>query len=646
MTESKLILTKLTLEELEVYLESEKRKHQEKKEILQGIFNYALNIAAILDKEGTIIWAGPAITKLLNLEAEGLKGKNLINIVSEKEKIRIKEILSRMAKKDKKSAVFEADFLCEKGTQKTLEIRLENRIEDNNVNGIIMNAIDVSEKMKEEAAFRENYKELSDLKSALDSSAIVARTDKFGVIIQVNEKFCQISGYSEEELIGKTHKIINSGYHPKEFFAELWGTISGGKVWRGEIRNKAKNGTYYWVATTITPFMDDAGEPFEYIAIRFDITDRKKAEDAIRESEKRYSDMINNIPDALWQADENGNFVYISENIQRISGYTPNELLNSNIAFWVNIIHQKDRRRVFDAFKNFFEKSDKFEIDYRIKKKSGEWSWIHMRAVNVVVSNSVKTAAGVIMDINDRKNAEIELEKSRNELRETNYQKDKFFSIISHDLRSPFTGLMGFASFLVSEMDTLTSEEIREYLSQINKTTNNIYNLLNNLLEWSRVQMGKMEYQPVSLSLLEKMKIIVNLFSANAAKKNIELQMKIAQDILVFADENMLRSILQNLISNAIKFTASGGIVKVNAEVKGKFVEISVIDTGTGIDPESLNRIFKMEVNYTTRGTHNEAGAGLGLMLTKELVEKHGGKIKVQSKVGEGSKFTITIPKG
>ncbi|HEX3073812.1 MAG TPA: HAMP domain-containing sensor histidine kinase, partial [Ignavibacteriales bacterium] len=227
-----------------------------------------------------------------------------------------------------------------------------------------------------------------------------------------------------------------------------------------------------------------------------------------------------------------------------------------------------------------------------------------------------------------------------------NYQKDKFFSIISHDLRSPFTGLMGFASFLLSEMDSLSQEEIKEYLSQINKTTSNIYNLLNNLLEWSRVQIGRMEYQPANISLLEKARIAVNLLSANAAKKNIELQMYIDPHISVFADENMLRSILQNLISNAIKFTNSGGKVKVQAEIKGKFVEISIIDTGIGIEPEALNKIFKMEVNHTTRGTHNEAGAGIGLMLTKELVEKHGGKIKIQSKIGEGSKFIITIPKG
>jgi PAS domain S-box-containing protein len=646
MIEPKPDFSNFSSEDLENRLECEIKKHQETKERLQGIFNYSLNLAAILDGAGNIIYAGPAISKLLGFSQGDFKGKGIFNFICEKDRVKAKEIFNHVISESKEPISFEADFLCGEGAQRTIEIRLENRLNDGYVNGIIMNGIDVTERKKEEAAFRENYKELADLKSALDSSAIIARTDRFGVITQVNEKFCQISGYSEAELIGKTHRVINSGYHPKEFFAGMWQTITAGKVWRGEIRNKAKNGAYYWVDTTITPFMDDEGKPFEFIAIRYDITARKKAEEAIRESEKRYSDMINNIPDALWQADENGNFIYMSENIQRLSGYTPEELINSKITFWINIIHHDDRRRVFSAFKDFFEKNDKFEIDYRIKKKSGEWSWIHMRAVNVIVNNDIKTAAGIIMDINDRKKAEIELEKSRNELKDINYQKDKFFSIISHDLRSPFTGLMGFASFLLSEMDSLSQEEIKEYLSQINKTTSNIYNLLNNLLEWSRVQIGRMEYQPANISLLEKARITVNLLSANAAKKNIELEMNIDPHISVFADENMLRSILQNIISNAIKFTNSGGKVKVQAEIKGKFVEICVTDTGIGIEPEALNKIFKMEVNHTTRGTHNEAGAGIGLMLTKELVEKHGGKIKIQSKIGEGSKFIITIPKG
>ncbi|HEX2982539.1 MAG TPA: PAS domain S-box protein, partial [Ignavibacteriales bacterium] len=244
-------------------------------------------LAAILDGAGNIIYAGPAISKLLGFSQSDFKGKDIFNFICEKDRIKAKEIFGHVITESKEPVTFEADFLCEQGAQRTIEIRLENRLKDAYVNGIIMNGIDVTERKKEEAAFRENYKELTDLKSALDSSAIIARTDRFGVITQVNEKFCQISGYSEAELIGKTHKVINSGYHPKEFFADMWQTITAGKVWRGEIRNKAKNGSYYWVDTTITPFMDEEGKPFEFIAIRYDITARKKAEEAIRESEKR-----------------------------------------------------------------------------------------------------------------------------------------------------------------------------------------------------------------------------------------------------------------------------------------------------------------------------------------------------------------------
>jgi len=261
-------------------------------------------------------------------------------------------------------------------------------------------------------------------------------------------------------------------------------------------------------------------------------------------------------------------------------------------------------------------------------------------------------------DISERKRNEEEIQKhiralqinekklreSEQNLKESNRQKDMFFSIIAHDLRSPFTSLLGFTQFMVQEADTLTKEEFREFSASIDKTARNVYNLLENLLQWARMKTGRMEYSPAAINLYEMVTDLLDLYQPNAFKKKITLLHNSNVKKKVVADINMLNTVFRNLVSNAIKFTREGGVIEITTKQKNKFVEVTIKDNGVGIPKGNINKLFMIDEHVSTVGTDKERGTGLGLVLCKEFVEKNGGTIRVESQKGKGSSFIFTVP--
>lgn len=236
------------------------------------------------------------------------------------------------------------------------------------------------------------------------------------------------------------------------------------------------------------------------------------------------------------------------------------------------------------------------------------------------------------------------IEKHAEELKELNASKDKFFSIVVHDLKSPFHGLLGFSGLLADEFDSLTKEQVRRYVNNIRTSTKNVYGLVENLLDWSRMQIGRYEFTPGQLDLKKEAGTVKSLLDNNAAAKNIKINLIVAEEVFLNADIKMVHSIFQNLLSNAIKFTNSGGQINISSNSLGAFQEIIVADNGVGISPENIKRIFKIDTQFTTPGTADEKGTGLGLLLCKEMVEKHGGTIRVESELNVGTKFIFTLP--
>jgi len=259
----------------------------------------------------------------------------------------------------------------------------------------------------------------------------------------------------------------------------------------------------------------------------------------------------------------------------------------------------------------------------------------------------------VFSDVTIRKEASLKLEKYNASLLELNRTKDKFFSIIAHDLRNPYSSMLGFAEMLLEDLDELSKDEIRDSLKIIHSSAKNSLNLLENLLAWSRLQTGHMPFNPVAVDLFTIVDEVVNVLFSIAYRKKIDITNLVEPDIiLLFADKNMLITILNNLVMNAIKFTHANGKVIIYAkpgisdpETGKEFIEISVSDTGIGMDSDTSESLFTSNRLISSPGTEREQGTGMGLLLTREMVEKHGGKITVESSPGKGSVFSFLIPR-
>ena len=230
------------------------------------------------------------------------------------------------------------------------------------------------------------------------------------------------------------------------------------------------------------------------------------------------------------------------------------------------------------------------------------------------------------------------------ELHELNASKDKFFSIIAHDLKNPFNAIIGFSGILKEGIKTSDNEAIKEYAGMINNSAVQTFRLLENLLDWANSQRGTILFNPVSINFNELLDEEFNVLNDLANGKNIELKSICSGNLIIIADKNMVKTILRNLISNAIKFTHKNGRVEVNTITNNNYVEISIKDNGIGMTKETMAKLFRIDANLSKPGTENEKGTGLGLFLCKEFVEKHGGKIWVESESGKGSIFKFILP--
>jgi signal transduction histidine kinase len=236
------------------------------------------------------------------------------------------------------------------------------------------------------------------------------------------------------------------------------------------------------------------------------------------------------------------------------------------------------------------------------------------------------------------------LERQQIELKQLNASKDKFFSIIAHDLRNPFTGLLGITDFIVKNIEKFTQVEVKEHVAELRDSAETVYTLIENLLAWSRLQRGAMEYCPQHILLDKIAESNVRLFTPTAKQKQITLSNQVSEGITAYADQDMIDTVVRNLTSNALKFTYPKGIVTISARQREHVVEIAVSDTGIGIPPEELSQLFRIDIKYSNAGTAGEEGTGLGLILCKDLIEKNGGMIRVESEVGQGTVFTFGLP--
>jgi len=370
--------------------------------------------------------------------------------------------------------------------------------------------------------------------------------------------------------------------------------------------------------------------------------------------EYSFHQLIDCFTDPVYVLSPDGLIMDVNKGAVKLYGYEREELIGQTPELLT-----ADKKNEKDLIKPMLEKAfngESQKFDLLGKRKNGE-----IFPKEVIFNKSKYYGRDAVIaigrDLSESRKVEEELLRYNKELKESNLSKDKFFGILAHDLKNPFQGLLGFIDLLYEDLDELSNAQIKEYLSNVRNASYNTYALLENLLEWSRIQSGKMPFTPSAFNIRDEITSVISILDNIASQKEIKLYNEVDPAVVVEADRNMIRSVLQNLITNSIKFSNSKGKVVVrshipqtyanttnsNESVDRKWLEISVSDNGIGIPEEILPRLFKLNGQYSQAGTANEPGTGLGLVLCHEMVEKNGGRIWAESIAGQGTTFIFTV---
>ncbi|CAG9606313.1 Adaptive-response sensory-kinase SasA [Pseudoneobacillus rhizosphaerae] len=470
-------------------------------------------------------------------------------------------------------------------------------------------------------------KDIKDIKFALDQSSIVAITDQKGAITYVNDKFCEISKYSEEELIGQDHKLLNSNHHPKEFFKELWKTIGSGEVWKGEICNRAKDGSIYWVDTTIVPFLNEKGKPYQYIAIRTDITTRKKTKEQLKNALKEMTDFKFALDQSAIVAftDEKGIITSVNDNFCEISKYSREELIGQDHRILNSGTHSKE---FFKELWRTIGTGHVWKGEIQNRAKDGSIYWVDTTIVPFINENGKPYQYIAIRnDITERKRTE-----------EIIHRQDKLAAVgqlaagVAHEIRNPLTSMRGYTEFLsLDETDPQRKEFLDIILDEIER--------VNNIVEEFMVLAKPKAIELEEKNIIPVIKNVVSMLEFEARKRNVRLHLECQEEIIqVECDENRLKQVFLNFIKNGIEAMPNGGDLIVRTSINNQNVQISIQDTGVGISEEKLKKLG--EPFYTTK----KNGNGLGLMVSFKIIESHNGRVYVESELNKGTTFNILLP--
>ncbi|MCX6285688.1 MAG: PAS domain-containing sensor histidine kinase [Bacteroidetes bacterium] len=451
----------------------------------------------------------------------------------------------------------------------------------------------------------------------------------------------KILGYSVNEILGKSPFDLMTGEekeHSGPYFQNIVktkGVIKDLENW-----NLHKDGHKVCLLTNGFPIIDKTGRLTGFRGVDKDITGRKLSEEALLESEEKYRDLIETMTDGVYRSSHEGKFLEVNQAMVNILGYDSREELKAIDIKSQLYFAEEDRESAA-----LEEKLEEMAV-FRLRKKDGSEIWVEDHGRHVLNDiGAILYHEGTLRDVTERKKAEDEITLKNEQLQLINAEKDKFFSIIAHDLRSPFSSLLGFSQMLVEELPALKPEEIQKIAQSIRRTTTNLYSLLVNLLEWSRLQRDMISFNPESFPLRHKITETMELLMESANKKKISVSYDIPADLELYADTTMFEAIIRNLASNAIKFTRENGEVSIIAKSAPDLsVKISVSDTGIGMNQEMISNLFRLDEKTNRKGTDHEPSTGLGLIICREFIEKHSGELRIESQEEKGSTITITFP--
>jgi len=527
--------------------------------------------------------------------------------------------------------------------------------------GAVKIARDIAARKQAEQLMANALQEVMQLKFALDEHAIVAITDAAGVITYVNEKFCAISQYSQEELIGHSHRKVESGCHSKDYVQELWDTTRSGRVWKGELQDRAKDGSTYWTQATIVPLLDSNGKPQQYVAIRTDISEQKRAAEALlRRGEELQQTQLEyraqaalldwvfeSIEDGVVVVDQTGRILLLNRMAERLIGAARGGLQHQE---WLQEcgVFLADTKTAFEANDLPLSRAMRGETvdgEMLFVRNATHPQGVWLSVVAHPLHDHHSMGRGAVMVFHDASEAKRAAEAAEivREAEAANRAKNEFLSRMSHELRTPLNAIIGFAQLL--EYGALDPDQ-RESVMQIGKAGRNLLLLVNQVLDIASIEAGRLTLSVEPVLAVDAIKSPMALVQPIADQFEVALAVRPSPhwQECVLADQQRLQQILLNLLSNAVKFNRLGGQVTVHCSpaASGR-IRLEVQDTGIGIPKQKMPLLFRPFERLDAGDTGIE-GAGIGLALSRRLAEVMGGELGVESETGRGSTFWVELP--
>ncbi|WP_144391600.1 response regulator [Pleionea sediminis] len=472
-------------------------------------------------------------------------------------------------------------------------------------------------------------------RAALNQHAIVSVTDIKGRIIEVNDKFCEVSGYERYELIGENHRILKSGEHSPSFYRDMWLCISKGETWHGEICNKRKEGGYYWVNSTIMPLMDENGRPYQYVSIRTEVTEIKQQQELLNNVRQKLVATLESTADGVLVIDTQGLTRMANNNLYEMwEGEDDSQYSTLVEKIEQQLVQVNGSRTLFsDLYLSNEEASDILNCaDGRV---------FECYSRPLIISAKVHGRVFSFREITARIAAEKELVKAKEDAESSNKAKSEFLSNMSHELRTPLNAIVGFTQLLLRE--NLSDENI-ECVKEIEGAGNHLLSLINEILDLSKIEAGKLELEYEYFSVTNLIEECLKLVNSSATNEGVSLNFEPNNAFDIRADKRRTKQILLNLLSNSVKYNKKDGKVDVSVEeTSSSMVKVTVQDTGVGIPGDKVSELFQPFVRLEAEYSGIE-GTGIGLALVKRIVEQMNGRVGAESVLNEGSRFWFELP--
>jgi len=599
------------------------------------LFDFAVEGILIGSPKGIITESNKSIQMMTGFNNEELVNHYISEVLFTPESTKSNPFRFDLLQQDQ-LVVSEREILCK--DKRIITVEMHSKMMPDNTYQAVLFDITARKEAEKKLYLSENtYRGI--INSLNDAIYIL---DKDGCFVDVNTAAEKLYGYEKEYFLHKNPGFLSApGMNDLDQTAKFIEEAYNGKSVRYEFWGLRKDGSIFPKDVSLSP-----GMWFDQkivIAVGREMTERKVVEESLRISEEKYRLLVQYSSDPIFSFNPDESYRFVNDAFAAPFGKNPEEIIGKTP---FDIFPPDEAEKRLRLVRKVFSTGEKGEIEVKVVNIHGEETFY------LTMADPIKDAQGKILwvtciakEITQRKKAEEELRLKNEQLNAINAEKDKFFSIVAHDLRGPMNGFLGLTGIMADDIESLSASELKEIATTMRTSAVNIYRLIENLLEWSKMQRGKLSFEPQPLFLKSSLTKSIELMMDTASKKGIDLHINIPDHTVVFADIHMLETIIRNLISNALKFSFKGSVIEISAEkTENDLIQVSIKDNGIGMSPELLDKLFTLTENINRKGTEGEPSTGLGLILCKEFVEKHGGKIWAESIENKGSSFIFTLP--